>query len=110
MPPGAAGQAAQSPAPVAVGRMRRVGDTVAVALVRAYQVGVAPLTGGACRFTPSCSAYAIEAVEMHGAARGLWLALRRVARCHPWGGFGHDPVPHAHGPACAGGSSRTLES
>jgi putative membrane protein insertion efficiency factor len=82
----------------------------ALALVRAYQVGVAPLTGGACRFTPSCSAYAIEAIEIHGAARGLWLALRRVARCHPWGGFGHDPVPHAHGPACAGGSSRTLES
>ena len=62
-------------------------------LVRAYQVALSPLTGGACRFTPSCSAYAVEAIRIHGAGRGLWLAVRRVARCHPWGGFGHDPVP-----------------
>ena len=99
-----------------VDRTRGVVDALAIALVRAYQVGISPLTGGACRFSPSCSVYAIEAIEMHGAARGLWLALRRVARCHPWGGFGHDPVPHAHGPTAslrrsdAGGSSRTLES
>jgi uncharacterized protein len=105
-----ADQQASGAASVEIGRTRRVADSIALALVRAYQVGVAPLTGGACRFTPSCSAYAVDAVEIHGAARGLWLALRRVARCHPWGGFGHDPVPHAHGPACAGGSSRTLES
>ena len=49
-----------------------------------------------CRFHPSCSAYAIEALEVHGAARGSWLALRRLARCQPFGGFGFDPVPDRH--------------
>jgi putative membrane protein insertion efficiency factor len=46
-----------------------------------------------CRYWPTCSAYAIESVEVHGVARGLWLAARRIGRCHPWGGFGPDPVP-----------------
>ncbi|HRW36336.1 MAG: membrane protein insertion efficiency factor YidD [Acidimicrobiales bacterium] len=46
-----------------------------------------------CRFTPTCSSYALEAIERHGAARGSWLALRRLGRCHPWGGHGWDPVP-----------------
>ena len=73
--------------------MQRLANGAALALVRSYQVVMAPLTGGTCRFTPSCSAYAIEAIHRHGAARGLWLAARRIARCHPWGGFGHDPVP-----------------
>jgi uncharacterized protein len=50
-----------------------------------------------CRFTPSCSAYALEAVELHGSAAGSWLALKRICRCHPWGGCGHDPVPIAPG-------------
>jgi uncharacterized protein len=50
----------------------------------------------ACRYLPSCSAYALEALESHGAVRGSWLSLRRLLRCHPWGGFGYDPVPPPH--------------
>ena len=52
---------------------------------------------GRCRFTPSCSAYALEAVQTHGALAGSWLAVRRLCRCHPWGGCGHDPVPPLNG-------------
>lgn len=67
--------------------------TLAVFVVRAYQVTLSPLLGGQCRFTPSCSEYAIDAIRQFGAGRGSWLALKRLARCQPWGGFGHDPVP-----------------
>ena len=61
-------------------------------LIQAYQVLLSPISGGACRFTPSCSAYAIEALERHGAWKGGLMALRRIARCHPWGPAGFDPV------------------
>ncbi len=61
--------------------------------VRAYQLIVSPLLPPSCRFLPSCSDYAIEALERHGALRGGGLALWRLARCHPWGGSGYDPVP-----------------
>lgn len=61
--------------------------------VRGYQVVLGPLLGGQCRYTPSCSFYSIEAFARHGAWRGLVLTLRRIGRCHPWGGHGHDPVP-----------------
>lgn len=61
--------------------------------IRAYQLAVAPVLGPACRFEPSCSRYAAEAVERHGALRGSWLAMRRLGRCHPFGGCGLDPVP-----------------
>lgn len=64
-----------------------------MALVRAYQMGVSPWLAPRCRYTPTCSAYALEALDRHGPWRGGWLALRRLARCHPWGGFGLDPVP-----------------
>lgn len=67
--------------------------SLAIFVIRAYQVGLSPLLGGRCRFTPSCSHYALEAIREFGARRGGWLALKRVARCHPWGGFGYDPVP-----------------
>lgn len=64
-----------------------------IAAVRAYQLALSPFAGGACRFTPSCSDYAIQAIQEHGAVRGLVLALRRVGRCHPLGSSGFDPVP-----------------
>ena len=64
-----------------------------IALVRGYQLALSPFFGGSCRFLPSCSAYAIEAIRMHGAWRGAVLALRRLARCHPFARAGHDPVP-----------------
>ena len=66
---------------------------VLTALVRGYQLVVSPLMPAACRFHPSCSAYAIEAIERHGAARGSWLAVRRILRCHPFHRGGFDPVP-----------------
>lgn len=62
-------------------------------LVRGYQVTLRPFVGGHCRFHPTCSDYAIEALRTHGALRGGWLTVRRLARCHPWGGCGFDPVP-----------------
>lgn len=58
-----------------------------------YQRYVSPLTPPSCRFTPTCSAYALEALRKHGALKGTWLALKRLLRCHPWGGSGYDPVP-----------------
>lgn len=61
--------------------------------VRAYQVVLSPILGGSCRYYPSCSAYAIEALERHGALRGGWMALCRIGRCHPFRPGGFDPVP-----------------
>jgi len=61
--------------------------------VRAYRLVLSPWVGHSCRFQPTCSAYALEALEAHGAVRGLWLTARRIGRCHPWGGSGYDPVP-----------------
>ena len=71
----------------------KVAARIILILIRAYQVGISPWLGPACRYEPTCSAYAEQAVRKHGAARGSWLALRRLLRCHPWGGSGHDPVP-----------------
>ena len=62
-------------------------------LVRAYQLLISPVLGPRCRFAPTCSEYAVEALANHGALRGTWLAARRVSKCHPWGGSGYDPVP-----------------
>jgi putative membrane protein insertion efficiency factor len=67
--------------------------TALVAGVRAYQRFISPVLPPACRFTPSCSAYAVTALERYGAVQGTWMALRRLARCHPWNPGGYDPVP-----------------
>lgn len=61
--------------------------------VRAYRLLFSPWVGHACRYQPTCSAYALEALERHGPWRGGWLTLRRIGRCHPWGDWGYDPVP-----------------
>ncbi len=67
--------------------------TVLVIMVRGYQMILSPLLPAACRYYPSCSAYAIEALERHGALRGTWLAIRRIVRCNPFRPGGFDPVP-----------------
>lgn len=64
-----------------------------IALIRLYQLALSPFIGNQCRFTPTCSHYAREAVEKHGALKGGWMALRRIGRCHPLHPGGHDPVP-----------------
>ncbi|MBV8666264.1 MAG: membrane protein insertion efficiency factor YidD [Burkholderiaceae bacterium] len=81
-----------------------------VGLVRLYQWGISPMMGPTCRFYPTCSNYAVEALHTHGALKGFWLALVRVSKCHPWNGGGFDPVPpvastdlsqsHLHAPGC----------
>ncbi len=76
-------------------------------LIRCYQLFISPVLGPSCRYLPSCSDYAAEAIERHGALVGSWLALKRLARCHPWGGSGYDPVPeqrrHVHSIGCRHG-------
>ncbi|HSJ24529.1 MAG TPA: membrane protein insertion efficiency factor YidD [Longimicrobiales bacterium] len=64
-----------------------------VLMVRAYQVGISPFLPASCRYQPTCSAYAVEALQKYGSVRGSWLTVRRLLRCHPWGGSGFDPVP-----------------
>lgn len=67
--------------------------TIIVLPIRFYQLSISPMLPGACRYTPTCSQYAIEALRKHGPIKGGWLAIRRIMRCHPWGGSGYDPVP-----------------
>ncbi|MBV8046896.1 MAG: membrane protein insertion efficiency factor YidD [Paludibacterium sp.] len=64
-----------------------------ILLIRFYQLAISPWLAPRCRFMPTCSCYAIEAVKKHGACKGACLAAKRIARCHPWGGSGFDPVP-----------------
>lgn len=64
-----------------------------IGLIRFYQRCISPYTPAACRYTPTCSQYALEAIRKYGPLKGCWLAAKRIARCHPWGGSGYDPVP-----------------
>jgi hypothetical protein len=74
--------------------------------IRFYQVAISSWTPASCRFTPTCSSYALEAIEKHGSTRGSWLAMKRIGRCHPWGGHGYDPVPE---PAASAASAPSPE-
>ncbi|MBS1742616.1 MAG: membrane protein insertion efficiency factor YidD [Bacteroidetes bacterium] len=64
-----------------------------IALIKLYQWILSPLLGPKCRFTPTCSQYALEAFKKYGPIKGFWLSLKRISKCHPWGSHGHDPVP-----------------
>jgi len=64
-----------------------------IALIKIYQYVISPALGPKCRYTPTCSQYALEALKKYGLFKGGWLAIKRIASCHPWGGHGHDPVP-----------------
>lgn len=64
-----------------------------ILLVKFYQYCISPFTTPSCRYTPTCSQYAVEALRKHGPLKGSWLTVKRLARCHPWGGSGYDPVP-----------------
>jgi len=75
-----------------------------IGFLRAYRLLVSPLYGQVCRYHPSCSAYALEAVTEHGSLRGSWLAARRLVRCHPWAAGGYDPVPLRSSRQSAGSS------
>ena len=69
-----------------------IGNLLAV-LIRTYQLVISPVLAGSCRYQPTCSQYAQDAIDLHGPFKGSWLAVKRVARCHPWGSSGFDPVP-----------------
>ncbi|MGB3617411.1 MAG: membrane protein insertion efficiency factor YidD [Catalinimonas sp.] len=79
--------------------MRSLLVKILIGLVRGYQLAISPWFPMACRYAPTCSQYMIEAVRTYGPRRGVWLGLRRIGRCHPWGGHGYDPVPPPKEPA-----------
>ena len=73
--------------------MNRLFKQLLILPIRAYQLVLSPLLGPRCRYQPTCSQYMVEAVQEWGALRGFWMGLKRIGRCHPWAGHGHDPVP-----------------
>ncbi len=74
-------------------KIRKILSVPFILLIRIYQYTLSPFLGGRCRFVPTCSAYAIEAFQKHNVFKALYLTIRRITRCHPWGGHGYDPVP-----------------
>ncbi|MCE5175289.1 MAG: membrane protein insertion efficiency factor YidD [Bacteroidales bacterium] len=73
--------------------MNRIFKLLFLGIIRFYQYAISPYTHPSCRYIPTCSQYAVEAIQKYGPFRGAWLALKRILRCHPWGGHGYDPVP-----------------
>lgn len=73
--------------------MKKLLGSFFILLIRIYQGAISPYLMPSCRYTPTCSAYGVEAIRLHGPFKGGWLALKRISRCHPWGGSGYDPVP-----------------
>ena len=78
---------------VVVNILKGVVGAIFIVLIRIYQYFISPLTSASCRYTPTCSQYAVEAIKKYGAFKGGWLTIKRIASCNPWGGHGHDPVP-----------------
>lgn len=74
-------------------RIMNIIRAIPLALIRFYQIFISPIFPSSCRYQPTCSVYAFEAIEQHGVLKGGWLGIRRISRCHPWGGSGYDPVP-----------------
>lgn len=73
--------------------LNQIARAIIVGIVRFYQLAISPWLGKSCRYSPTCSQYMIEAVNEWGALKGFWMGLKRIGRCHPWGGHGYDPVP-----------------
>jgi putative membrane protein insertion efficiency factor len=76
-----------------VSKLSKIGEKVLIAPIHVYRYAISPLLPATCRYTPTCSQYAIEAIKKHGPFKGSFLAAKRIGRCHPWGGHGYDPVP-----------------
>lgn len=73
--------------------LRKIGETILITPIHVYRYAISPLLPSTCRYTPTCSQYAIEAIKKYGPLKGSLLATKRIGRCHPWGGHGYDPVP-----------------
>ena len=73
--------------------MKRIFSLLLIIPIKIYQTIISPLLGPSCRFTPTCSQYAVEAIQKYGPFKGSWLSFKRIIKCHPWGGSGYDPVP-----------------
>lgn len=72
---------------------KKIIASILIGIVRFYQLAISPLYPATCRYTPTCSQYMIEAIREHGVLKGAWMGLKRIGKCHPWGGSGYDPVP-----------------
>jgi len=73
--------------------MLKIINLIFIIPIKLYQILLSPLLGQSCRYFPTCSQYTIEAIDKYGPIKGIWLGTKRISRCHPWGGSGHDPVP-----------------